>query len=289
MINPKLVDVFPDSHDGYPDDLAAGDTRDALMCAAGDTSRDFPESLWIEPKDWADAAADNDRHHTWPVDYLSHYTNQNPTHECTTHALRTGAEGARAFARNIPTGPPATGVFPPLAINADEVWLSCLSIYAEANPRKWGGASTRQVLEIAVKRGFLPDLKQPKAYGFKHSLVGTCGKGNLCQSSGEWVPLSQFPEGWKDTARHFRPVEVIFPETWEQMVCLVLWGRFVCVGRKGHSIPYGRWHPNEKVMEYPDSYDVTRFDSLSTMKNAVSGAYCIWSMTTPDDWTKPAG
>ena len=51
-IDPQLIDVVLDEPSGYPDDLAAEDTRDALFQAAGDTAREFPRHLWIEPSDW---------------------------------------------------------------------------------------------------------------------------------------------------------------------------------------------------------------------------------------------
>jgi hypothetical protein len=82
-INPKLLDVFPKVHDGYPEHLAAEDTRDALFAAAGDAARDFPDELWIEPEDWADKARDNDKYKTWGINYLDRYTHQGNSHECT--------------------------------------------------------------------------------------------------------------------------------------------------------------------------------------------------------------
>jgi hypothetical protein len=283
------LDVVLPEHDGYPEELAAGDTRDVLCAATGAATREFPDNWWIEPRDWPDVAAENDATGTWPINYVHRTTNQNPTHECTCHALRTCAEAAWNRARQIRLGPPVPGKLVPQPVGAASVFFSPLSIYAEANPRQWGGASTRQVLEIAVRRGFLPDKIQPRDYGFKHVLQGTCGEGNACQSHGAWVALEDFPEGWKATAKHFRPLEIIYPATWEHIVCLVLHGVCVGVGRKGHSIPYARWIPDDEVMEYPDSYDVFRYDSLRTLKGAVSGAYAIVTMTCPDDWMKPAG
>ena len=286
-IPPDKLDVVFTEHDGYPDSFAAEDTRDQLWDAAGAAAREFPKSLWIEPKDWPDAARDNDKYGTWPIDYVNRFTNQSPTHECTTHCLRTVAEAARNRQRAIKVGPPK----PKTALEkwqiADSVWFSCLSIYAEANPRKWGGAGTRQVLSIACKRGFLPDKIQPKEYNFKHTLIGTNGKGNLTQSSGDWVPLSRFPEGWEETAKQLKPAEVVFPEEWEQMVCLVLHGYGVGVGRSGHSIPYMKWMTEETAMQYPDSYDLYRYDSLRMVKSAIGGAYSIISFDTPDDWSIP--
>lgn len=289
-IDPRLLDVVLPEHDGYPDHLAAEDTPDALRAVCGNAARDFPKELWIEPEDWADKARDNDQYHTWPMNYLDRFTNQNPTHECTCHSLRANAEAARNRARGVifADGPKKDFRYEESAIYGS-VWLSPLSIYAEANPGQRGGANVRQVLEIAVKRGFLPESKQPRDYRFKHAIVGTAGKGNSNQAAGPWVALSSFPAGWEQTAKWFRPLEVIFPESWEQAVCLVLHGRAVSVGRSGHAVPWCLWNAGQRAMAYPDSYDVVRYDSESTVKGAWRGAFSIATMTTPDDWTEPAG
>lgn len=285
-IDPKLIDVrLPDS--GYPAELAAGDTRDVLMDACGAASREFPKELWIEPKDWPDKARENDANKTWPVNFIDRYTNQNPTHECTTHSLRAGCEAAWNRQRGLifPEGPKAGYRYEKSAMGS--VWLSVVSVYAEANPGQWGGASIRQVMEIAVRRGFIPDKIQPKEYGFKHTLQGTAGKGNNNQSSGPWTRVSGFPSGWEETAKHFRPQQVIFPASWEQAVCLVLHGRCVHVGRSGHAVPWAFYNVSSGAMGYTDSYDVTRYDSAGTVRSAWGGSFAIDTMTVPDDWSKP--
>lgn len=288
-IDPALIDVVL-APSGYPDELAAEDTPDAIRDACGSASRDFPKSLWIEPKDWADKARDNDKHGTWPLNYVDRYTNQDPTHECTCHSLRANFEGARNRQRGVsyPDGP-KKGFRYAESAEVGSVWVSPLSVYLEANPRQWGGANVRQVMEIACRRGMLPEKIQPHDYGFQHTLQGTTGRGNNNQSSGPWVRLSQLPEGWEQTAAKFKPLEVIFPESWEQAVCLVLHGLLVSVGRNGHAIPWARWDVGQQVMAYPDSYDVTRYDSLRTVKSAWQGSFAIASVTAPDDWSKPAG
>lgn len=294
-IDPALIDSTPaasemtDGHCGYTDEQKAGDTRDVLMAVCGTASRDFPQALWIEPKDWADKARDNDKYKTWPINYIARYTNQTPSHECTAHSLSRNAEGARNRQRGIiyAEGPKKGFRYPESSMG--DVWLSPLSIYAEANPRQWGGANVRQVLEIACRRGMLPETMQPSDYGFKHAIHGTAGQGGSNQSSGPWLSVSRFPAGWEETAKWFRPLEVVFPESWEQAVCLVLHGYFVSVGRSGHAIPWGQWNVAQSAMAYPDSYEITRYDSLSTVKRAWSGSFAITSMTAPDDWSKPAG
>jgi hypothetical protein len=143
-----------------------------------------------------------------------------------------------------------------------------------------------------MKRGILPDRIQPRDYGFTHTLTGTSGKGNECQSGGEWVRLRDFPNGWGETAKHFKPKEVIFPENFEQMICLLLGGPEamglpVMVGGRSHSIPYMFVDVEKSVIGYPDSYDVIRYDTFVRYRSG--GMYAIWSMDTPDDWNKPAG
>lgn len=288
-VDPALIDVVLPQHDGYPDDLAAGDTRDVLWDVCGSASREFPRALWIEPKDWADKASENDKNKTWPINYIDRFTNQNPTHECTCHALRALAEGCRNRQRGIIFNEGPKRGFRYEESKRGSVWLSPLSIYAEANPRQWGGAGCRQVLEIACRRGFLPEKVQPAEYVIKHTLHGTTGQGGLNQSRGEWVSVSRFPDGWEETAKWFKPQEVIFPETWEQVVCLVLHGYLVEVGRAGHAIPYAIWNHSQRVMGYVDSYDIIRYDSQRTVQSASYGAFAIASMTAPDDWSKPAG
>lgn len=289
-VDPSQIDWFKPAHDGYPDALAAGDTPDVLRDVCGSASREFPAHLWIEPNRWAEKAKENDQYKTWPANHLDRFTNQNPNHFCTCESLGAGFVIARNRQRGIslPEGPKA-GVRLAESAEFDSVWPSSMSVYAEANPREWGGASTRQVLDIAIRRGFLPDATQPREYGFKHTLTGTTGKGGINQSRGSWVPLSRFPEGWQETAKNFRIQEVIFPESGEQVVCLILHGYSVHVGRKGHAIPYTFWNDEKKVMGYHDSYDVIRYDSWSTVRGCASGSYAIVSVTTPDNWRQPAG
>lgn len=289
-IDPKLLDVFPKEHDGYPASLAAEDTPDALRDACGDASREFPQSLWIEPRDWADKAAANDAAKSWAINALDRFTNQDPSHSCTCHSLRANFEAARNRARGVayPDGPKKDFRYEESG-KVGSVWVSPLSVYAEANPREWGGANVRQVMEIAVRRGMLPDKTQPADYGFKHVLQGTPGKGNSNQSGGGWIAVKDFPDGWQETARWFRPLEVIFPSSYEEAVCLVLHGMAVSVGRNGHAVPWCKYMAGEKAMLYPDSYDVIRFDSERTARSAWQGSFAIASVTLPDDWSKPAG
>lgn len=301
-IDPALIDApspeiaqSPDGHGGYTPALAAADTPQALRDACGDAARDFPAAMWIDAKDRVAKAQENDELHTWAMNFIDRYTNQGPgnggysTHECTTHDLRANFEAARNKQLGIifPDGPKKDFRYEQSAKGS--VWVSPLSIYAEANPGERGGAGCIQVLDIACRRGFLPDKIQPRDYGFKHSMHGTCGAGGLNQSRGPWVPLRDFPEDCEETSKLLMPLEVVVTTDWEEALCLLLHSYKISYGRNGHAVGPAMWNAASNAFPYPDSYDVTRVDSFATFKNAVRmGAYCIISVTTPDDWNNPA-
>ena len=273
----SLVDYSPPDS-GYDPKFEEEDTTENLYGAG---ARTFPQSLWIPQSEWKDWARENDRMKIWAENFRNRFTNQSPTHECTCHALIQGFEAAWNGQRSS---------------RKSAVFMSALSVYAEANPRIRGGSSMQKTVGIAIRRGILPEHNGPRGESkqkerFKHTLNCTQGKGNSQCSSGPWVSVSNFPQGWKDTARHFRANEVINCESWEQMICCLLQGRVVCVGRKGHAIPYNRvlWRDGRLYAAYSDSYDVIRYDSMSNIRQAVGGSYCIWSTTIPDNWDKPTG
>jgi hypothetical protein len=282
-VDPKLVDVAT-PEDGYPADMAAGDEPDVLRDMCGSASREFPEALWIDPKDWADKARENDKYGTWPRNYNDRLSNQSPSHECVYHSAVAGFECAWNRQRGVsyPEGGkkdfryPESGKF-------QSVWFSPLSGYSPVQPRQWGGSSVRGSLERLTKYGLLPDKIQPAEYGFRHVLQGTSGQGNSNQSGGPWIPLSRFPEGWEETAKMFRIEEAIFADSWEQAVCLVLHGMMYHAARRQHAVPWCRYLPGQG-MELKDSYNVYRVDSMATVKSAWRSGYAIASVTMPDSW-----
>ena len=275
----SLVDfVHPDGYSGYIDDGSDNSDEFSMMGA-----RDFPESLFIPESDWKDKARENDEKKLWAESFRNRFTNQANTHECTSHSMIQGAEAAYNRSR-LGAGVP--------------VFFSPLSVYAEANPRERGGANCRNVLEIAINRGILPDHAGPDGLDaqkklFKATMQGTAGKGNKNQTSGPFIQVGDFPGAWKETAKHFRPLatDVINPRTVEECICLILHGAVINVGRSGHAVPWNRlvWRDGKMHAAYSDSYDVIRFDSYNTMRGAVGGASSIWTMTAPDDWNDPAG
>ena len=273
----SLLDVVPAIDTGY----RGFESEDTVETFSATGFVDFPDKYWIEPKDWEEKARENDKYKTWAEDYSNRFTNQAPTHECTSHCLIQCAE----IVWNKQRGS-----------NDDAVWYSPLGTYEEANPRIRGGASVRGVLKLAMARGLVPEHDGPTGRGtqaakFKFTRCGTMGKGNATQSRGEWLADKNYPAGHQDTSKHFRPLEIINVASWEQHFCLLLHGLPVGNGRSGHSIPHvravkrdGKW-----FSKYKDSYDLFRFDSISMVRSGVGAAYAIASMTRPDDWKNPAG
>lgn len=288
MIDPKLIDVTLSENSGYPEHLAVLDTDEAVVRAFGETGREFPEAFWVEPKDLRARCDENDRLGLWAENYWDRFTNQSPTHECTCHALAAVMEACWNRQRRVNFEGPVAGKRLDLSAQTGSVWFSCLSVYAEANPRQWGGANVQQVIGIACERGFLPDKIQPRDYGFKHVLQGTCGKGGINQSNGDWIALSKFPAGWQDgTAKHFMPLECVNPKNEQEYDSMLVAGCAIGIGRDNHSVPIGRivFDGNRKLYRYRDSYDLFRYDS----RPYTSGSYSIITCTQPDDYNFPAG
>jgi hypothetical protein len=295
-INPALVDT-PQPDGGYPADKAAEDTPDVLRDVCGSALRSFQRSWWIPANERADRARFNDENNLWGMNRLDRFTMQDPTHECTCHMLRAQAEAARNKMRGVTFGDgPKKDHRYPESTDYGSVWLSAKSIYDQVNPKtrnnpqQRGGASCRQVLEVALRTGFLPDKIQPHDYGFKHYWPGTSGRGNNNQSSGPYSSKADFPDAWEETAKLLMPKEVIITTDWEEALCLLLHGCVLGYGRNGHAVPPAGWNVASNVIPYPDSYNVIRYDSINAFRNACrSGVHCIVSFSKPADWKKPAG
>jgi len=282
IVPTNLVDQpTPENQEsGYSDPKGADTVENLRMMGA----RDFPQSLWIEPKDWGDVAAENDKYDMWPESTrkaLGRFTNQSPTHECTCHSLTQGFEAATRVQYGMTETQGRKG----------NPCVSQLSIYAEANPRIRGGANCLTVLRIAMERGFLPEPIRGQDQIFEHTLHGTQGKGNEDNSSGPWVRLSDFPDGWEETGELLRPDEAVNPSSLEECVCLVLNKYVINVGRNGHAVPWNHvtWNRFDSrnplsglTMWYADSYDRILGDSLRTAQRAVSGSSSITRVTRCD-------
>jgi hypothetical protein len=129
-------------------------------------------------------------------------------------------------------------------------------------------------VEISSDQGFLPDVIQPRDYGFRHFMWGTAGKGGINQSSGPWPGWSggnfkKHPDGWADenwkyTAKWFRAIGIVDCDDTEQYDSVLINGRAWGVARSGHGVPHGRIvydSSGRKLYRYKDSYDRYLYDS----------------------------
>jgi hypothetical protein len=303
MIDKSLIDVTLPEETGYSEAMQAGDSPDVLRsvaASAGVTVVPFPSHFAIPRKDWLEVQRLGEKNKTRPIDFLDRFTNQDPTHECTGHGGQAVFSMARNRTRRIVCGPPVKGQKPTIA--SASVWPSVLSVYAEANPGERGGAMVRDILDITGRRGWLPDKIQPHDWKFRHTMQGTRGTGNVCQSKGEFPgwrggnfirkPSDWVDDNWQETSKHFRPLEIVVPDSLEEVICLLLGGPEAMgiplhTGGRGHSIPYAFADVENEVIGYSDSYNVIRYDSFRNAR--MGGIYGIVSTTIPDDWNKPAG
>lgn len=287
MIDPKLIDVF-DVEGGYIG--GEEDTPDGLFSACGAAARKFPKSMIVPRDERKDMARENDRLKTFGIHYLDRFTAQGDSHECAAHAVTRSIEAARNRHRGITYADGPRKDFRYTASSKGSVWLSPLSLYIESNPGRWGGSNIVRNVNIAQRRGSLPDRVQPAEYNFRHTLHGSAGgKNSSNQSIGPWVSLANLPEGFEETSKHFRPLEIFIIENEDEGISALLHGGVIAYGRRGHAVPVARWDHEQNVFAYVDSYDRVLYDSAATFRSACQGAVCVWTVEQPNDWSRPAG
>lgn len=257
--------------------VEGSDSEEALM---GVGVIEFPQSLYIPRSEWDDWIRENDKHECWPENYSSRFTDQSPTHECVYHCRTQCFET---------TYNQAVGM-------AHAVWTSPLAGYRyDKGPNgQWGGSNVNESLKHAMSVGLLPEFDGPEWLGgkngqiahFKHCMQQTAGKGEPHWPQHGWPRT--LPEGWEQTARHFRVLEAFWIPNTDAHVSAILRRRAVGNGRSGHSIPHVRIVKDasgQYLSRYKDSYRVFRHDTL----RMTGGGYCINSVTLPDDPKRPAG
>lgn len=298
-LDPDTIDVTLPEHDGYPPEAEEQDTDEAVFAAFGDAGREFPDSFNVPEDEWEERIEEMWAKKLWPINYLDRYSHQGNSDECTCHSLAYACEMVWNRQRRYPHGDgPEANVRLDSSALGSSVWFSPISVYAQANPRQWGGANIQTVIGIAIDRGILPSTIQPKDYQFKHTMVTTCGgHSGTNQEDGSWPGWSssdfrrhpdEWPDRqWRETAINFRPLECVNPRSTSQVVSLLLNGCPVGVGRSGHAVTYAciKRDRGRLYYGYPDSYNVTRWDSRA----AYSGSWSIVSFTSPDDWDNPSG
>lgn len=274
QVNPALIDI-PHSFDGM---LGVGYSESELF-AAGATP--FPDWMRIPRSDWDDWINENDKHESAALDFSARHTHQGQSHECVCHASVQAFE----MVYNAQVG----GIH-------RAFYGSPLALYTLiTGGRQFGGSNVMDALRMMMSRGILPEHDGPEWLGgkggqakfFKHTVHQTSGRSEPHWPTKGWITPSQLPSGYEETAKHFRVLEAFTIPDREAHASMLLRRRPIVNGRNGHSIPHAKLVKSNGryLSKYRDSYNVDRFDSESLW----GGGYAIVAVTTPDDWTKPAG
>lgn len=260
-------------------DGAKGDYDDMDEWEFAGASR-FPDKFRIPRSEWDDRIREHEKHKSSADFYSDHFTHQGRSHECVCHAA--SQVFLCTYNRQVGT--------------KWAVWMSPLSLYTRlTGGRQWGGSNVHHSLRVMMSEGFLPEHDGPAWLGgdggqakrFKHTLHQSSGRTESHWPTKGWIRPGSFPDGWKDTARHFRMIEAYTIPDREAHASALLHGWALSNGRNGHSIPHmvlvkrdGRY-----LSKYRDSYDVWRYDS----ERLWGGGFCGRVCTFPDDVSKPAG
>lgn len=263
-VDPKLVDV-QHQWDGMRDDPSE---QDLLYAGA----KEFPDKYLIERSEWADRIRAHEENQSSADFYSDRFTHQGNSHECVCHAA--GQLFLVAWNRQL------GGI-------EHSVWPSPLALYTRiTGGRKWGGSVVIDSLYEMIENGMIPEHDGPGGEDtqkgkFKHTVVQTAGHG------ARFPKPRDLPDGWEETAKHFRVLEAFTIPDRQAHASALLHGWAICNGRQGHSIPHMNLvkEGNRYLSKYKDSYDVFRYDS----ERLWGGGYCIRSVTMPDDPSKPAG
>jgi len=269
MINPKLIDVE------FEFDGMVSEVTEQELIYAG--AKSFPDEFLVDRSEWSDRIREHEKNKS-SADYFSgRFTHQANSHECVCHA----AHQAFMCAYNRQLG----GL-------KHDLWFSPLALYTRiTGRRRWGGSMVIDSMHEMIERGMIPDHDGPEGNlaqrdKFNHTLHQTSGRTEDWWPTSGWVTPRELPEGWQETAKHFRALECFTVPDEEAHASCLLRGLCVVNGRNGHSIPHmnlvkddGRYYSR-----YKDSYNEFRFDS----KSLWGGGYVIRSVTMPDDPGNPS-
>ena len=269
MIDKKLIDV-QFTFDG----MLPEPTLDEMHYAG---AKPFPDKFFIERSEWDDRIREHEKHES-SADYFSgRFTHQGSSHECVAH----GAQAAFSCAYNRQLG----GL-------EHDVWFSPLALYTRiTNGRQWGGSSVIDSRYEMIEYGMIPDHDGPEGKNsqyekFKHTVHQTAGRSEQWWPTKGWIRPGELPDGWKETAEHFRALEVYTIPNREAHASALLHGFCIVNGRNGHSIPHMKMvkENGRYLSKYKDSYNVFRYDT----DRLWGGGYIIRSTTMPHDPTNPA-
>jgi hypothetical protein len=274
QVDPKLIDVT-----FQPDGMRADGYSESDLFAAGAVN--FPSSLMIPKGEWDDWIAKNDENKSSGWDFSARQTHQGSSHECVAHAATQCFE--IAYNRQF------SGI-------KYAFFGSPVGTYTRlTGGRQWGGSNVDDSLREMTARGVIPEHDGPDWLGgkggqakrFKVTIHQTAGRSEDHWPTKGWITESGFPEGWEETARHFRVLEAFYIGNSQQHFSALLRGYAIVNGRSGHSICHCKAvKSNGRYLSmYRDSYFADRYDS----EGMTGGGYAIASVTTPDDPEKPAG
>jgi hypothetical protein len=215
---------------------------------------EFPAALIVPRGEWQKWITSNQAAGFSLTLYNDTLNYQAPEHSCVSNATET----AIRVVRNRQLGLAHTVKFSPM------------SLYCRVNPRRWGGSTMLGNLDEASARGILPeDTPQNKAVFADH----------VARQNAVYFPAS----------------ELFRIRTAEQFASALLRGWPIVNGRSGHSICHlDLVYRNGKYLsKYADSYGTDRGDGGylydTESKWATSGAWCLVSVTCPDNPQSPTG
>lgn len=272
-IDPKFVDV---QH--KPDGMAEGSDSESLLMGVNGVEA-FPDNLRIPRADRDDWLRENEKNQTAPEHYSLRFTHQGSSHECVYHCRSQLFEICYAKQLGKQWGFFTSPLF---------------GYFADKGPRgQYGGSNVSESLRNGMSVGFLPEYDGPEWLGgkggqekrFLHTMAQTSGRSEDHWTQKGWPRA--LPEGYQQTARHFRILKAYWiPDAEAHFSAVVRWG--VGNGRQGHSIPHVNIVKNDSgkyLSRYKDSYNRFLYDS----EGLWGGGYCICSVTMPDDPSKPTG
>lgn len=227
----------------------------------------FPDSLLVPRSEWRDRIREREEMGISLANYHPYVYNQHPESSCVYNA----ACGCLTIRRNLALG------------LSHQVVLSPMSGYCRVASYRHSGSTMWGALELTNESGVLPSDGHDQSSHFRHTFH-------------ENTPFTRrLPDGWQDTARHFRTIEWFRIDSREQFASALLQNMPICYGRSGHSIcaedlVYER---GAYYVRYCDSYGTGRGDNGRLYDSermwATGGAWACREVTLPDDPARPAG
>ena len=227
----------------------------------------FEDKLTIIPRnEWPSIIADRE-----PLRPLVQKIQRQQYGSCASHSTRQGYEvvWVEAFGAE------------------DWIEFSPNSMYPHVSSRASSGstlsANMRQVMDV----GLLP-VPNEKAVAFLRDA------GIPVNTREENDYYGRFPDGWKETAKHFRAAEVFDIASYEGVISALLIGFPVIVGRRGHAICYLDPLDDGGRVQYANSWgadwgdDGFGVDSESISSGAIRsyGAFALRTVWMNDTFLK---